>query len=276
MKAESFAAVARWFRERSGVALGADKLYLVENRLAPVARRHGLADLDALADAVRRGDAALAGPVTDALLAGDTAFFRDLRPFEQFRDEILPKLLAARASTRRLRVWSAGCATGQEAYSLAILLDELGERLAGWTVDLVATDLSEAALERARVGIYSAFEVQRGMPIRTLLRHFAPHGERWQIADALRRRVVFNSFNLLDDPSPLGTFDAVFCRNVLLSFDVPTRGVVLDRIARALAPDGALFLGLAETVLGASDRFAPLPGQRGAYGHAPVPVARAS
>lgn len=279
MKPESFAALARWIKERVGLVLQPEKLALVENRLAPVARAHGLADLNALVAALGAGNGGEIGAATiDALTTCDTSFFRDLHPFQQLCSDVLPKLMGARQAQKRVRIWSAGCASGQEAYSLAIMFSEAGERLKDWKIDIVATDINRGALARARTGLYGRFEVQHGLPVRSLLHHFTQEGDRWRISDDIRRRVDFRGFNLLDDPSPLGRFDVVFCRNVLTGFDLFARGAALGRIAQVLNPDGALYLGLAETVLGVTDRFVPLGGARAVYGlAAPSPaIARAS
>src|SRR5262245_56155905 len=279
MKPEAFAALARWLKERTGFVLQPDKLYLVEARLAPVVRQHGMGDLDKLAAAIQNDKGALAAAVVDALTIGDTSFFRDLRPFEQLCTELLPRICAARGEQKRLRFWSAGCSTGQEAYSLAMMIDEIGDKLKDWKIEIVGTDINRTALEKARGGVYGRFEVQRGLPVRALLQHFTQEGSGWRISEKIRRRVEFRAWNLLDDPAPLGQFDVIFCRNVLLFFDLFMRGAVLGRLAKSLAPDGALYLGVAETVLGVTDRFAPIAGQRAAYGLAAAaaePVARAS
>lgn len=253
----TFDAVREFLYERSGLSLEGDKLYLVESRLMPVAREAGLPDLGALIKRLQAGDRALAQSVVDAMMTNETFFFRDRAPFDKFRNVILPNLLAARASDRRLRIWCAACSTGQEPYSLAMLLDEEARKLTGWSVEIVATDLSRRAIEAARQGLYSQFEVQRGLPITMLLRYFQRAGERWQINEFLRSRIGFREFNLLSDYRPLGTFDVIFCRNVLLYFDVPTKRDILARLSRVLAPDGYLLMGSAETVIGLSDAFAP-------------------
>jgi chemotaxis protein methyltransferase CheR len=253
----TFDALREFLYERSGLSLEGDKLYLVESRLMPVAREAGLADLGALMKRLQTGDRALAQSVVDAMMTNETFFFRDRAPFDKFRNVILPNLLAARASERRLRIWCAACSTGQEPYSLAMLLDEEARKLTGWSVEIVATDLSRRAIEAARQGLYSQFEVQRGLPITMLLRYFQRAGERWQINEFLRSRINFREFNLLSDYRPLGTFDVIFCRNVLLYFDVPTKRDILARLSRALAADGFLLMGSAETVIGLSDTFAP-------------------
>ncbi len=267
MRHEAFSFLARWLKERTGLVVGAERFYLLESRIAPVARRYQLGDLDAVAEALRQGRAGdFAVDVVDAMMTGESAFFRDGKPFDEFRSAILPGLLAARAAERCLRIWSAGCAAGQEPYSLAMILAEVADGLAGWRIEVVATDVSRELIGRAREGLYTQFEVQRGLPIRALLHHFSQEGDRWRIAEGLRGRVELREFNLLADPTALGRFDVVFCRNVLLYLEPAVKTAVLDRIARLLPPDGVLYLGASETVLGASDRFAPLPGQRGVYG----------
>ncbi|GAC1336141.1 MAG: protein-glutamate O-methyltransferase CheR [Beijerinckiaceae bacterium] len=251
-----FEALRHFLHQRSGISLDGDKLYLVESRLLPVARAAGLADLSALVKRVQIGDSELGQSVVDAMTTNETFFFRDRLPFEKFRNVMLPELLAARSAERRLRIWCAACSTGQEPYSLAMILDEEARRLAGWRIDIVATDISRRAVESARAGLYSQFEVQRGLPITHLLRYFQRAGDRWQINEFLRSRVGFRELNLMADFRTLGNFDAIFCRNVLIYFDVPTKRDILARLCRTLAPDGYLVMGAAETVIGLSDKFA--------------------
>ncbi|MEA2759803.1 MAG: chemotaxis protein methyltransferase CheR [Methylobacteriaceae bacterium] len=253
----TFDSLRQFLYERSGLSLEGDKLYLVESRLLPIAREAGLADLAGLMKRLQGGDRDLAHSVVDAMTTNETFFFRDRAPFEKFRNVMLPQLLAARAAERRLRIWCAACSTGQEPYSLAMLLDEEARRLTGWNVEILATDLSRRAIESARQGLYSQFEVQRGLPITMLLRYFQRAGDRWQINEFLRSRINFREFNLMSDFRPLGAFDVIFCRNVLLYFDVPTKRDILARLSRALAPDGFLLMGSAETVIGLSDAFVP-------------------
>src|SRR5690606_14070767 len=251
---------------RSGLVLGEEKVYLLESRLTPLARRRGLDSLEALAAEVRRTrDERLLTEITEAMTTNETFFFRDIRPFDTFRDVVLPQLLKARATNKTLRIWAAACSTGQEPYSLAMLLKEEAAKMAGWRVEILATDISNEVLEKAKAGLYSQFEVQRGLPIQLLVKHFQQVGELWQIDSSIRAMVKFQRLNLLEDFSALGRFDVVFCRNVLIYFDQPTKSATLNRIYDSLAPDGALFLGGAETVLGICDRFKPVSGQRGVY-----------
>ncbi|MEA2839643.1 MAG: chemotaxis protein methyltransferase CheR [Methylobacteriaceae bacterium] len=253
----AFEALRRFLYERSGLSLEGDKLYLVESRLLPIAREAGLIDLAGLVKRLQAGDRDLAQSVIDAMTTNETFFFRDRVPFAKFRNVMLPHLLEKRAAERRLRIWCAACSTGQEPYSLAMLLDEEARRLTGWNVEILATDLSRRVIESARQGLYSQFEVQRGLPITMLLRYFQRAGDRWQVNEFLRSRVTFREFNLMSDFRPLGTFDAIFCRNVLLYFDVPTKRDILARLSKVLTRDGFLLMGSAETVIGLSDAFTP-------------------
>lgn len=263
-----------FLKQRSGLALTAEKRYLVESRLTPVCRRFGLATLGDLIGALKLGqDGATERAVVEAMTTNETFFFRDRIPFDLFRDTILPEALAHNASRRRLRIWCAAASTGQEPYSLAMLLQEAAPRLAGWQVEIVATDLSTEVIEKARLGLYSHFEVQRGLPVQWLIRYFTQIGEQWQIAQSLRSMVDYRQLNLLHSFASLGQFDVIYCRNVLIYFDAPTKSDVLARLAAQLAPGGALLLGAAETVIGLTDRLSPNPKQRGLYGHS-EPVGR--
>jgi chemotaxis protein methyltransferase CheR len=199
------------------------------------------------------------------MTTNESFFFRDKIPFEHFRSTIMPALLAARAKSRLIRIWCAAASTGQEPYSLAMCLKDFERELLGWRIELVATDLSNQVLEKARQGIYSQFEVQRGLPIQLLIRHFSQVGDLWQIAPELRAMVKYRQLNLLADFSQLGRFDLVFCRNVLIYFDLETKINLLNRLARVTASDGYLVLGAAETVVGLTDSFKALPEKRGLY-----------
>jgi chemotaxis protein methyltransferase CheR len=260
-----------FLKARSGLALTPEKRYLIESRLGPVCRQFDLDSLATLVAALRGGrDPDLERAVIEAMTTNETFFFRDKSPFDLFRDVLLPRYLTARASVRRLRVWCAASSTGQEPYSLAMLLDEAAPRLAGWQVDILATDLSTEVIEKAKAGLYTQFEVQRGLPIQLLIKHFTQVADQWQISPKIRGMVNFRPINLIRDFGPLGTFDIIYCRNVLIYFDGPTKTDVLNRLSAALAPDGALLLGAAETVLGLTDALVPEPGHRGLYGRATV------
>jgi chemotaxis protein methyltransferase CheR len=257
--------LCKLLKEQSGLALGADKEYLVESRLLPLVRKSGLASLAELVAKLRNGGHRLAVDVVEAMTTNESFFFRDKIPFDHFRDTIMPALLAARARERRIRIWCAAASTGQEPYSLAICLKDMKDKIAGWRVEIVGTDLSIEVLERAKAGVYSQFEVQRGLPIQLLVKHFAQVGEMWQIAADIRAMVQYRPLNLLSEFSHLGEFDLVFCRNVLIYFDQETKVGVLNRMARITAADGYLVLGAAETVVGLTDAFKPMPDRRGLY-----------
>lgn len=273
MKVEDFDMFCTLLRQRSGLVLTKDKAYLLESRLMPVARKWNLKGLDELAAAVRtRRDEALLRDMTEAMTTNESSFFRDQKPFDQFKSVVLPTMLQARAAKRQVRIWSAACSSGQEPYSLAMLLNEEGAKLAGWRFEIVATDLSGEMITKARNGIYTQFEVQRGLPITHLVKYFKQVGDKWQLNQDMRDRVQYREFNLLNDLSPLGQFDVIFCRNVLIYFDQPTKAKVLEAMSRILAPDGVLYLGGAETVLGITERFKPMEGQRGLYTLAGAPA----
>ena len=258
--------VRKRLKERSGLVLSADKQYLVESRLLPVARKAGLANLGELVDALKCGrDDALLTAVVEAMATNETLFFRDKIPFEHFRTIIMPALIAARRGARSIRIWCAAASTGQEPYSLAMCLKEMAGQIAGWRIDILATDLSNGVLEKARQGLYSQFEVQRGLPIQLLIKHFTQIGELWQIAPEIRAMVKYRQLNLLSDFSHLGTFDLIFCRNVLIYFNQETKIDVLDRLARVTASDGYLVLGAAETVVGLTDSFKIVGDKHGLY-----------
>ena len=275
MNGDEFDVLSGLVRERSGLVLTRDKAYLLESRLLPVARKWQLKTLGELAAAVRsRADTGLVRAIVEAMTTNESFFFRDVKPFDQFKSFVLPHLLRARAATRGIRIWSAACSSGQEPYSLAMILSEQRAQLAGWRIEIMATDLSTEILDKAQAGLYSQFEVQRGLPIQLLVKYFKQQGERWQIDPAIRSMVQFKQLNLLDDTTALGRFDVILCRNVLIYFDQPTKTLVLDRLSRQMAPDGHLYLGGAETVLGISDKLQPVPEHRGIYSISPATAPR--
>lgn len=253
---QAFASLQTFLLKSSGLSLDRDKQYLVEARLNPVMQQAGLAGLPELVARIS-ADRALAKKVTEAMTVNETFFFRDRMPFDGFRNAILPELISARARTRKIRLWSAACSTGQEPYSLAMILDEEARRLMGWSVDIVASDIAESVLKRAREGVYTHFEAQRGVPMSHLVRYFTKRKEHWSINQNIKARVDFRQQNLIADFSALGTFDVIFCRNVLIYFAPEQKRDVLARLARALAPDGFLVLGAAESVIGYSSEFKP-------------------
>ncbi|WP_230530927.1 CheR family methyltransferase [Microvirga roseola] len=256
-----------FLKARSGLALGAEKRYLVESRLIQVCRRFEVNTLPELVTTLKAGrNHSLENAVVEAMTTNETFFFRDKGPFDLFRDVLLPRYLNSRASARRLRIWCAAASTGQEPYSLAMLVKEASARLAGWNVEILATDISTEVLDKAKAGLYSQFEVQRGLPIQLLLKYFKQEGDQWRIAPEIRAMVDYRPLNLIKEFGHLGVFDIVYCRNVLIYFDKPTKTDVLRRLANAMAPDGALLLGAAETVLGLTDGLSPDPVNRGLYG----------
>lgn len=266
MKPDDFAYFTKYIYDQTGLVLGPDKMYLIESRLAPLARKWNVATIDLLVGQLRSArDPALQRDVVDAMMTNESFFFRDGKPFDQFRQLILPALLQSRAAKKSFRIWCAAASTGQEPYTLAMILKEEAAKLAGWRVDIVGTDISHEALERAKAGIYTQFEVQRGLPITLLVKYFKQQGDKWGIAPEIRSAVQYRSFNLLSEFASLGAFDVIFCRNVLIYFDQKTKGQILDRMAKLMPADGVLYLGGAETVLGVTERFQPMPGQRGIY-----------
>ncbi len=257
-------AIVAALKARSGLSLGADKAYLVEARLEPILKRRGLSGLVMLADRMRT-DGTLEREVVEAMTTNETLFFRDGKPFDNLRDVVLPALHAVRPRGMALRIWSAAASTGQEAYSLAMLVSEMGSALGGRTVEIIGTDIAREPLARAGRGLYSQFEVQRGLPARLLAKHFTREENGWQINRTLRDMVRFREWNLLADLSGLGRFDVIFCRNVLIYFDQPTKNRTLEAISRQLAPDGVVYLGGAETVLGLNSGLSPVATGHGIF-----------
>ena len=266
MTPRSFDILANLLQRGSGLVIGPEKQYLLETRLAGIMRDLGLADLDRLADRMQApGNAEVERQIIEAMTTNESFFFRDEKPFAHFRTMALPRLLATRPAGARLRIWSAASSSGQEAYSLAMIVAEMRATLGGRTVEIVGTDLSREQVLRAQEGLYTQFEVQRGLPMQFLVKYFKKDGNNWRLNDAIRAMVSFREWNLLSDPRPLGSFDVVFCRNVLIYFDRPTKTRVLDAIARQMQQDGLLYLGGAETVLGNTDWFDIVPDNRGVY-----------
>jgi chemotaxis protein methyltransferase CheR len=253
-------------KDRSGLDLSPDKQYLVESRLVPLARKAGLVGISELVQKMRAGSVeALIADVVEAMTTNETFFFRDKIPFDHLKETMLPSLLQARAARRSLRIWCAASSTGQEPYSIAMCLKELGAAIAGWKIDIVGTDLSQGVLEKSKAGIFSQFEVQRGLPIQLLVKYFTQVGDMWQLNADIRSMVQHRQLNLLQDFSHLGTFDIIFCRNVLIYFDQDTKANIFERLAKLIEPDGFMVLGAAESVVGISDAFKPYPERRGLY-----------
>jgi chemotaxis protein methyltransferase CheR len=252
-------------RDQSGLDLSEDKQYLIESRLLPLSRKSGLSGISELVQKMKGGSASITSQVVEAMTTNETFFFRDKVPFDHFRVSIMPEILQARASRKSVRIWCAAGSTGQEPYSLAMCLKEMGSAIAGWRVEILATDLSQEVIEKSKAGLYSQFEVQRGLPIQMLVKYFKQVGEFWQVNPDIRAMIAHRQLNLLHDFSHLGVFDVIFCRNVLIYFDQDTKINIFNRLAKASEPDGFLALGAAETVVGLTDVFKPLPERRGLY-----------
>ncbi len=268
MTPQDYAYLSKLLNERSGLQLAGDKQYLIESRLLPVARQNNCSSIGELVMKLKAfAQEPLRQRVTEAMTINESFFFRDKTPFDRFQDTVLLFMRTARASTKRIRIWCAAASTGQEPYSLAIMLKQAKEEFAGWKIEIVATDISTEVLEKAKSGLYTQFEVQRGLPIQQLLKYFKQDGDQWRISQELRDMVQYRQHNLLDDFASLGMFDVIFCRNVLIYFDSKTKQDVLTRISRSLVKDGHLLLGAAETVVGFTNLFMPMPDKRGLYMH---------
>lgn len=250
--------------KESAIVLDTSKGYLIESRLSPVARQNGLCSLDDLVETlIRRPNPELRRQVVEALTTNETSFFRDLHPFELLRAVVLPELVNRRGAQRTLTIWSAACSTGQEPYTIAILLREQFPQLSNWRIKILASDLSQQVLDRAKQGIFSQNDVNRGLPAPQLVKYFTREGTNWRIKDEIRQAVEFFPMNLIGTWPTLPPVDVVFLRNVLIYFDSPTKKMILDRARRLLPADGFLFLGGAETTLNLHDGFQRLQHERG-------------
>ncbi len=267
-----FTRIAEIFLERAGIVLAPNKSYLLQSRLTHVARTHGFLTVADLADGVAAhgGSEALYGDIVEAMLNNETFFFRDTLPFEMLQKSILPRVRAAKAHTRRIRIWSAAASSGQEAYSIAMLFAEDAALWDGWTIEILGTDLSAQAIEKAVAGRYSQFEVQRGLTIHRLMRHFEKIDENWVLKPEIRRRVEFRRINLCDPWPFRGGFDIIFCRNVLMYLARSHKTEILERMVSYLAAGGGIILGAAETVIGVTDMLEPDWDNRGLYRPAAV------
>lgn len=266
MRINDFDIYAELLKEKSGLSLTPDKSYLIESRLTPVARQWGFETLDALTRALNGvPDPGLIKDVVEAMTTNETSFFRDSRPFDLFKKDLMDFMKSARADKKSLRIWCAACSSGQEPYSLAMILEEMKHLLPGWRYEIIATDIDHKILDQAKKAQYSQFEVQRGLPIQMLMKYFEQKENNWLLKDSIKSKVQFKFFNLLDSMLLLGQFDIIFCRNVLIYFDVETKRATLDKMRKQLAGDGFLLLGGSETVLGITDSFVPAPNLRGLY-----------
>ena len=264
--ATDFDYISTMVRDRSAIVLDHGKEYLIEARLLPLARQRGTGTVAGLVHELRQ---APAGPLRDlvveAMTTNETSFFRDVHPFAALSDHILPDLVRARGGERSLNIWCAACSSGQEPYSIAMLIHDIVGADSAWRVRLLATDLSPAMLARTREGVYSQFEVNRGLPVTMLVRHFRKEGLHWQIEEPLRRMIETRLVNLHNDLPSMPSMDIIFLRNVLIYFDIETKRQILARVRRVLRPDGYLVLGGAETTLNLDDAF-----ERVQIGRAPV------
>jgi chemotaxis protein methyltransferase CheR len=251
----------------SGLSLTADKSYLLDSRLTPVARRWGYPTLDGMTLSLRGvPENKLVEAIIEAMINDETSFFRDIECFFALRDIVIPFLMKNRGKNRKLRIWCAGCSSGQEAYSVAMILRDMEPQLKNWKVEILGTDLSGQAIRKARAGDYTQFEVQRGLPVQRLMQHFDEAGDFWRLRDDIRNLVRFEQFNLLEPMDDLGLFDIILCRNVMASFEPETRTSILSRMAGHLAQDGILLLGAGETLNGLKTPFKPLDSCPGLFG----------
>jgi chemotaxis protein methyltransferase CheR len=254
LTAQEFAFISGLVRRDAAIVLETGKEYLVEARLLPLARQLGVATVSEFVNrAQHRPEAETHRRIVDALTTNETSFFRDGEPFSQLVSTVLPDMLTRRSTNRNLKIWSAACSSGQEPYTLAMVLQDAMPP--GWSFDIVGTDISQEMLTRAEAGQYSQLEINRGLPATLLVRHFERNGANWRVSPALRKSVTFKRLNLAAPFPSMGPFDIVFIRNVLIYFDVQTKRSVLQRVASTLRPDGWLFLGSAETTIGIDDRF---------------------
>lgn len=253
-------------KEKSGLVLSQDKAYLIESRLNPVAKKWGYDGIPAMTQIMRGVPSPdLVNDIIEAMTTNETSFYRDNTPFNIFKDHVIPYYKNKAGHPPKLRIWCAAASSGQEPYSLAMLLKEEAASLPGWNFEIIATDISHEILEQAKTGTYTQFEVQRGLPITHLMKYFTQDGDKWTINDDIKKMITYKYFNLLDPMSSLGQFDIIFCRNVLIYFDQPTKKDVMERAHKQLVEDGFFFLGGAETVLGITDAYAAVPNNRGLY-----------
>lgn len=259
-------------RSKSGLVLTQDKSYLIESRLNPIAKKWGYEDLVAMT-AILRGvpPADLVNDIIEAMTTNETSFFRDIKPFEVLKNTVLPYFREKNPGSKRLRIWCAAASSGQEPCSIAMTLLEESAKMSGWTYEIIATDISHEILDQAKEGVYTQFEVQRGLPITHLVKHFTQKGDKWALNQEIKNMIQFKYFNLLDNMAGMGQFDIIFCRNVLIYFDQPTKKDVMERFTKQMSDDAFLFLGGAETVMGITDEFKAVPDNRGLYAKAQSP-----
>ena len=255
MNNSGFQYIQSFIKNHTAIVLDAGKDYLVESRLFPIAKEYGLPSVDSLVEIFKeKPTEALKLKIIDAMTTNETLFFRDIHPFDLLKQKIIPELINKRAHQRTLSIWCAASSSGQEPYTVAMILKELGAVLHGWSIDFMASDISEKILAKAREGLYSQLEVNRGLPMSYLLKYFDKEGAGWRIKKELRDMVCYRKINIINS-WPLSNVDIVFMRNVLIYFDLDTKKEILNRLSTTLARDGYLFLGGSETVLGVSNSF---------------------
>lgn len=265
MNTEDFKFLCELMKKRSGIVLGEDKAYLLESRLSTILRKRKIDSLAILVSTIQmKWDETLINEIIDAMTTNESLFFRDMKPFQTLKRVCLPQLLQARAATKKIRIWSAACSSGQEAFSIAMTIAEDMPKFNGWTIEILGTDISDKILEKGKEGIYSQFEIQRGLPVTMLVKYFTHEDTNWRIKPELKKMVQLKHSNLIEPPN-LGTFDIIMCRNVLIYFDRPTKAAVFDHLANSIAKDGYLFLGGAETTIGVTEKFSLVPGERAVY-----------
>jgi chemotaxis protein methyltransferase CheR len=265
LAAPDFDYIAQLVHRRSAIVLEPGKEYLAESRLEGIAREHGLASVGELVSHMRSGTLDLGDAVVDAMTTNETSFFRDAHPFNALRDSVLPELIEARRVARTISIWCGATSSGQEPYSVAMLIREHFPELASWQVRIIATDISPSMLERTRQGRYSQLEVNRGLPAPMLVKYFTRDGMHWVVSEDLRRMVSAQYLNLNERWPVMPPFDLVLLRNVLIYFDVPTKQQILAKVRQALRPDGLLLLGGAETTMNLDANFERIPHGRSTW-----------
>jgi chemotaxis protein methyltransferase CheR len=253
---QEFNIIRNFLCKNSGHNLEDDKLYLVQARLLPLVKELGLKDLNHLAHKISQGnDNQLSKKIIEAMTVHETYFFRDKVPFENIEKYVIPRILEQKKSFKKFKIWCAACSTGQEPYSLAIVLDQYAKNFNGWNIEILATDISEQAIDFARNGQYSHFEVQRGMPINHLMRYFVQHKDYWQINDYIKSKVKFRQLNLLHDFTNIGTQDLILCRNVMIYFDIETKKKIIAKFIKIMERDGCIMIGSSESMIGLTDKL---------------------
>lgn len=266
MKLTDFDVFRDLLKEKSGLVVTEDKSYLLESRLHPLLKKWEFNSLSEMALALQAvPDKELVYDIIEAMTTNETSFFRDLHPFQKLQEIVLPYMLKTRINERVLNIWCAAASSGQEPYSIAMMIKDEGAKFSGWKCQITATDISREILARAERGIYSQFEVQRGLPVQLLMKYFTQEEENWTISPEIRKMISYQYFNLLESMAGFGMQDIIFCRNVLIYFDEDDKRIILEKLERQLKPDGFLFLGSAETMINLSESFKPVPDMRGVY-----------